>query len=206
MSENQQQSPSTFFALTENKTVVHIVIEGIVIFGMFYYFSSKNRKLVDHIEELTQRIEEYEERMNNFENILNAQNLTFNQFAKKTVENFSNSNMRIETILKSHLQKNQPKSNLHSKQRVTEVKQADVPQNFQEELPVKTEERSQQFYPPSLENIHNSVKSSHLQTDGLMNKQRLAKIEEIDENSSDISADSDVDIDIQDELNEMNQK
>ena len=49
--------------LTNNKQLVHIVSEVIVLLGITFYFSSQNRKLTGHIEELAQQIEEQEDRL-----------------------------------------------------------------------------------------------------------------------------------------------
>lgn len=47
--------------ITENKQLLHIIGESIVIFGVCYYFSSKIKVLHNYIDELTNKIEEYEE-------------------------------------------------------------------------------------------------------------------------------------------------
>lgn len=50
---------SKFF---ENKQLlVHVVSEVVVLIGITYYFSGKNKKLMNHIEDLVQRIEEQED-------------------------------------------------------------------------------------------------------------------------------------------------
>lgn len=47
--------------LLDNKQLVHIVSEIAVIFGVIFYFSSKNKKLSSHIDELAQRLEQQED-------------------------------------------------------------------------------------------------------------------------------------------------
>jgi hypothetical protein len=45
----------------ENKQMLHIITEVIVITGLAFYFNNKNKKLASHIEDLSQRIEDLEE-------------------------------------------------------------------------------------------------------------------------------------------------
>jgi hypothetical protein len=47
--------------LVENKQLIHIVSEVVVLFGLTYYFSQKNKKLLEHIEDLAQRVEDQED-------------------------------------------------------------------------------------------------------------------------------------------------
>lgn len=50
--------------LIDNKHIVHIVAEIVVLIGLVFYFSSKNNRLVSYIEELTLRVEEQEDIIN----------------------------------------------------------------------------------------------------------------------------------------------
>jgi hypothetical protein len=47
--------------ILNNKQIIHIVTEVVVLIGIIFYFSSKNRKLLSHIEDLSQRLEEQED-------------------------------------------------------------------------------------------------------------------------------------------------
>jgi len=47
--------------ILENKQIIHIVCEIIVIIGIVFYFSQKNKKLMNHINDLTQRLEDLED-------------------------------------------------------------------------------------------------------------------------------------------------
>jgi hypothetical protein len=47
----------------ENKQVIHIVSEVIVLTGIIYYFSYKNKKLMTCIQELTDRVNTQEDMM-----------------------------------------------------------------------------------------------------------------------------------------------
>ena len=47
--------------LLENKQIIHIAAEILVLVGITFYFSSKNKKLSEHIEDLSQRLEDQED-------------------------------------------------------------------------------------------------------------------------------------------------
>ena len=54
----------------ENKQMLHIISEIIVLIGLTFYFNQKNKKLLNHIEDLAQRLEEQEELIQKHENII----------------------------------------------------------------------------------------------------------------------------------------
>jgi uncharacterized coiled-coil protein SlyX len=56
----------------ENKQMLHIITEVIVITGITLYFSNKNKKLTSHIEDLSQRIEDLEENLQKQETLINT--------------------------------------------------------------------------------------------------------------------------------------
>ena len=59
----------------ENKSMlIHVAAEIIVVIGITFYFSQKNKKLMGHINDLIQRIEEQEDTIQKHEQLIN--NLT----------------------------------------------------------------------------------------------------------------------------------
>jgi hypothetical protein len=52
---------SKFGFLTNNKDIVRIIVEVLVLIGICYYFNSRNSKTLKHMEELSQRMEEQED-------------------------------------------------------------------------------------------------------------------------------------------------
>lgn len=56
--------------ILENKQMIHIVSEVVVLIGLTFYFNQKNKKLLNHIEDLAQRIEEQEDLLQKHENII----------------------------------------------------------------------------------------------------------------------------------------
>lgn len=60
--------------LLENKDTVRIVVESVVLLGVVFYFSNKNKKLMEYIGDLTQRLEEQEERLEKLEMVFKVNN------------------------------------------------------------------------------------------------------------------------------------
>mgnify|MGYP000583589285 CR=1 FL=1 len=56
--------------LLENKQIIHIATEIVVLIGLTFYFSSKNKKLMEHIEDLSQRLEDQEDLIQKHEQII----------------------------------------------------------------------------------------------------------------------------------------
>lgn len=62
---------STKSKIFDNKQMIHIGAELVVLTGLTFYFSSKNRKLMEHIEDLSQRLEEQEDQIQKIQGALN---------------------------------------------------------------------------------------------------------------------------------------
>jgi len=56
--------------LMENKQMLHIVSEVVVLLGLTFYFNQKNKKMMGHIEDLAQRVEEQEDLLQKHEQII----------------------------------------------------------------------------------------------------------------------------------------
>jgi hypothetical protein len=64
----------------DNKQLVHIGCEVVALLGVSYYFSSKNKTLQSHIEELCQKLEEQEDKILKLEETMkSSMNMAFNQ-------------------------------------------------------------------------------------------------------------------------------
>ncbi len=50
--------------------IIHIVSEVVVLAGLFFYINTKNKKLINRINELTQRLEEQEDIIQKHENMI----------------------------------------------------------------------------------------------------------------------------------------
>ena len=56
--------------ILKNKQIIHIATEIVIVIGMVFYFSSKNKKLLQHIEDLSQRLEDQEDLIQKHEQII----------------------------------------------------------------------------------------------------------------------------------------
>ena len=56
--------------ILENKQIIHIATEIVALMGIIFYFSSKNKKLLSHIEDLSQRLEEQEDLIQKHEKMM----------------------------------------------------------------------------------------------------------------------------------------
>jgi hypothetical protein len=56
--------------LLENKQMIHVASEIVVLTGLTFYFSQKNKKLTGHIEDLAERIEEQEDLIQKHEQVI----------------------------------------------------------------------------------------------------------------------------------------
>jgi len=62
---------STKSNIFDNKQLIHIGAEVVVLTGLTFYFSSKNRKLMEHVEELAHKLEEQEDHIQKLEGVIN---------------------------------------------------------------------------------------------------------------------------------------
>jgi hypothetical protein len=117
----------------ENKQMVHIASEIVVLFGLTFYFNQKNKKLMSHIEDLAQKVEEQDDLLQKHEQVI-----------KKMVE-FINQNPSPQSVL-VQTQHHKPKKILakevHTKPPLTVRKQPmkESPQkvSFKTDIPKET--------------------------------------------------------------------
>ena len=82
----------------ENKTMlIHIAAEFIVIIGLSFYFSQKNKKLMGHINDLIQRIEDQEDMIQKHEQLINNLTNALNDINSK-ISNNKNLPLQAERI------------------------------------------------------------------------------------------------------------
>jgi len=71
--------------MMENKQMIHIASEIIVLGGLIYYFNQKNKKLLSHIQDLSRKIEDQEGILQNHEEIIRKMSEFITQ-QKNTIE------------------------------------------------------------------------------------------------------------------------
>lgn len=82
----------------DNKQLVHIASEVVVLVGLTFYFSSKNKKLLSHIEELSHRIEDQEDHIQKLEVSLQQVNQKFDAFVQQVNAGFNQMGQNISTL------------------------------------------------------------------------------------------------------------
>jgi hypothetical protein len=96
----------------ETKQIIHIGAEIVALIVLVVYFSQKNKKVMTHIEELTQKLEEQEEVIKKHEqSIAKLENMILQLYQNKTFNNQQKpkkvSSTRIPVII-STIQKEKP--------------------------------------------------------------------------------------------------
>lgn len=115
--------------LFDNKQLIHIASEVVVLIGLTFYFSSKNKKLLGHVEELAQKLEEQEDHIQKLEaslqqmgqkmdNLIQQMNSGFAQLGQGLTQTNNNFNTLAEQMAKKTMEEGQedekPKEPIHS--------------------------------------------------------------------------------------------
>lgn len=181
--------------LFDNKQLIHIASEVVVLIGLTFYFSSKNRKLLTHVEDLAQRLEEQEDKIQKMENTLqqigqNLRSLPFDGIAKR-LEGHEKRMMGIENLVGS-LRPQQTSNHRTRRKRVSKQRSPPEPQI------------QRQFHAPhgSLESVMENPPSPPERSRQVQinNKIDYAPEESISEEELE---DSDLDDEIREELEEL---
>jgi hypothetical protein len=117
--------------ILNNKQIIHLVTEVVVLIGIIFYFSSKNRKLLSHIEDLSQRLEEQEDIIQKHDQIIKRLAEGMSQIAQRNmlppVNNFRQnssslkSGVRFAKIAKKKVKKAVVKAPVKAPVKVQEV-------------------------------------------------------------------------------------
>lgn len=176
--------------LLEKKDIIHIATEIVVLIGITFYFSSKNKKLIDHIEDLSKRIEEQEDVVQKHEKIIMQLVQTINNQTNK-----NNSNNKINHVSSNNKTNNissNNKTNQNSNIKVAVVKPSSTNQQRQVQTnQIVKEQNSKKINSP----VKVVFKDNEIQ------QQKRSKIEENDDEETDES--DDLDDEIAEELQEL---
>ena len=159
----------------ENKQMVHIISETVVLIGMTFYFSQKNKKLTEKIEALSQRLEEQEDLIQKHDGII-----------RKLVETVNNNNQQHLTpsILKPALDQQIKKKNVKSVSIAHPAVQPLVQPSILKQSDVVKKTRTS----PPIEKISTP---------------NIVRLDEDDDEDDQSFSESDLDDDIQDELKDL---
>jgi hypothetical protein len=118
--------------ILENKQMIHIVSEVVVLIGLTFYFNQKNKKLLNHIEDLAQRIEEQEDLIQKHENIIKKLVSSINELHANNLPQSLSKNVMKKPVPKTPLPKVSPRASPKVSPRASPP-----PQFVQMEMPVQ---------------------------------------------------------------------
>ena len=123
---NSSSGNSFLSNMMSNKNYLHVCLEVVALLGLTVYFSSKNKKLVGHIEELSQKIEEQEEQIQKLKSSIQQLTQNFEGFASQISQSLNQTNNNLN-MLKSMTSMNLEQSKPRSK--ITKQVLRDVPKS-----------------------------------------------------------------------------
>jgi hypothetical protein len=187
--------------------MIHIASEVVVLLGMTFYFSSKNKALQGHIENLSQRLEEQEDRIQKLEN-------TMEQF-KQIPARLNESMVAMSQNVRECMEKVEARE---AKQAMSVVERAFKPKRVMRKPEVKPVPVRTKHTTPMIKEIKEPVKTTQVQFSETLGQSTRSSVdssgpkvlvqnqpEPEDENSdvNDDISDSELDNEIQEELNEL---
>lgn len=164
----------------DNKQLVHIASEVVVLVGLTFYFSSKNKKMLTHIEELSQRIEDQEDHIQKLEQSIQQINQKFDSLVQQVNVGFNQVGQNISAMMREN--NTLEKISISENDKKTTSKPTGI---VRHKTPVVEE-----------------VKPSRMETKISFNNETSDNTVEEDVDEEELS-DSDLDNEIRDELNEL---
>ena len=186
----------------ENKTMlIHIAAEIIVIIGLSFYFSQKNKKLMGHINDLIQRIEDQEDMIQKHEQLINNLTNALNDINSK-ISNNKNLPLQAERITNNkNAKKNVKHQPLNQAPLINNRSKTNIKEKiFEDTLLNHMINRDQAV------EFHFISPSSNVSLQQNKNMSSDSKVEEIIEEETDNEEDNDENLDdeLEEELNDLN--
>ena len=213
--------------LLDNKQIIHIVSEIVIILGITFYFSQKNKKIMNHINDLTQRIEEQEDVLQKHEQMISKLTTIIDEFnskqsgfypmdnftkeikvpgpiLKNSIPNnpFSHSTIILETL--GPLRADNKSSISESSSRVVEIID-DNDENVVKKEHNKVENKKEHNKVENKKEHKVEHKVEHKKEHKVENKkeQNIGRVEEIIEEDEEEPSEEDLDAELEDELKEL---
>ena len=183
------------FNILENKQLVHIISEVIVLIGLTFYFSSKNKKLMGHIEELAQRLEEQEDHIQKLENSVQQLTNILSQINQRLQGHDNGLNVLAERIGSIKVQKPLERK----KAPVLHVKPV-----LKEQKPPTRVSKIQ--FKKSDDHESDEEKEVSIQPKPVTNEKKKEDVEQLNEDENNDLSDSDLDDEISEELAELEEE
>lgn len=205
--------------LFDNKQVMHVVSEVIVLCGISFYFTSKIKGLQGIIEELSQRLEDQEDKLQKLDQYTTKMNNGISGYIKEKEIGYNAMNEKLQelerslSLLKQERSVKQEKlarqENLSQQEKTVDLKQP--------VLEPKTKKSSLKANTPSVSNPIEKMLSDTMKmmqvpiifenpiTTKIKFVENQVPIELEEEEENDDLSDSELDNEIQDELNDLKQ-
>ena len=169
--------------LIENKHIIHIASEIIVLLGITFYFNVKNKKIMEHIHDLSQRIEEQEDLLQKHEQVIKklVEFIRKQEDSANTLSNFNLPNIQHKKSTPISTHNPNPISSKKSTPKTTPTKEIHTKPPLVAPAPQKIQPAKVNFVP----SVH---------------KTPPMRIEEVD---SEESEESDLDTELAEELGEL---
>ena len=107
----------------ENKQIIHIASEIVAFASLIYYFNQKNKKLLSHIQDLSQKMEEQAELLQKHEEVITKMTVFINQ------QKINSSSSETDSFNKKEQSKNR------KKEPIKVVKSEPIKVSFKEDVP-----------------------------------------------------------------------
>lgn len=168
--------------LLDNKQMLHIVSEVVVLIGLTFYFSSQNKKLHEHIESVHGRLEKQEDKIQKLETTIQQMSTVITQLSQGVQQIGGNTAIlanRVASLSAPELKK--PKK--------------PVPKPVSEQKPTLV--KSKVRFTPSVKEVPEEEEDQ---------EEEIVETEDdiIEEEDEEELSDSDLDAEIREELNELN--
>ena len=183
--------------LLDNKQIIHIVSEIVIILGITFYFSQKNKKMMNHINDLTQRIEEQEDILQKHEQMIAKLSSIIDELNSRQRGFYPMDNFKKETKEQNNpLQMPIPNAFSHS----TIILESIAPLKNNNKSPVPRSSRVVEIVDDKIENniVRQEQKSKEVQKEVQKEVRRVP--EEISEEEP---SEEDLDAELEEELKEL---
>ena len=170
--------------LFDNKHLIHIVSEVVVIFGITFYFSSKNKKLTSNIEELSQKLEEKEDHIEKLEETVKQLSQKLDTVITQMNNGFNQMGQNINMVAQKFSSNGLSTPNTPSNDPKNKIKFIDPPRLSKNDKQQKTKtnqifKKEEQKQPEDVEVNETSDQSEDESEDSELDEEIKAELEEL---------------------------
>jgi len=192
--------------LLDNKQIIHIVSEIVIILGITFYFTQKNKKLMNHINDLTQRIEEQEDILQKHEQMITKLSSMIEELNSRKSGFFPMDNFVKEIKVPNSIPKPSPNTFSHS---TIILENIPVPSR---KSPISQSSKVVEIVDDKVDDVENvkvDDKTDNKVQKNIINKKnenipiKKEVVEELSDEPSEEPSDEDLDAELEDELKDL---